>query len=123
MGGLPVITAPQPGPRPITHLSVEVLRRPIESPPPPPGASPPPLWGSEDHLHTLFGERVEFTTVERRVLNVTAFQRPTDWGEHFQQRYGPTITTRAHAGRNGRDREFDDALAAFCHEWNLGSDE
>jgi putative transposase len=31
MGGLPVITAPQPGPRPITHLSVEVLRRPIES--------------------------------------------------------------------------------------------
>jgi SAM-dependent methyltransferase len=93
------------------------------APPPPPGASPPPLWGSEDHLHTLFGERVEFTTVERRVLNVTAFQRPTDWGEHFQQRYGPTITTRAHAGRNGRDREFDDALAAFCHEWNLGTDE
>jgi transposase InsO family protein len=31
IGGLPVITAPQPGLRPITHLSIEVLRRPVES--------------------------------------------------------------------------------------------
>src|SRR4051794_41238939 len=29
------------------------------APPPPPGAQPPPLWGSEDHLAELFGERVE----------------------------------------------------------------
>jgi transposase InsO family protein len=31
IGGLPVIFAPQPGSRPITHLSLEVLRRPVES--------------------------------------------------------------------------------------------
>jgi transposase InsO family protein len=30
IGGLPVITAAQPGSRPITHLPVEVLRRPVE---------------------------------------------------------------------------------------------
>jgi SAM-dependent methyltransferase len=93
------------------------------APPPPPGASPPPLWGSEEHLHDLFGDRVEFTTLERRVLNVTAFRRPTEWGEHFTQLYGPTITTRANARRDGREREFDDALAAFCREWNLGTDD
>src|ERR671916_1178665 len=50
------------------------------APPPPPGASPPPLWGSEEHVHDLFGDRVEFTTLERRVLEVTAFRRPTEWG-------------------------------------------
>jgi SAM-dependent methyltransferase len=93
------------------------------APPPPPGASPPPLWGSEEHLHDLFGDRVEFTTLDRRVLDVTAFRRPTDWGEHFTQLYGPTITTRANARRDGREREFDDALAAFCREWNLGTDD
>jgi SAM-dependent methyltransferase len=93
------------------------------APPPPPGASPPPLWGSEEHLHDLFGDRVEFTTLDRRVLNVTAFRRPTEWGEHFTQLYGPTITTRANARRDGREREFDDALAAFCREWNLGTDD
>jgi SAM-dependent methyltransferase len=93
------------------------------APPPPPGASPPPLWGSEEHLHDLFGDRVEFTTLDRRVLNVTAFRRPTEWGEHFTQLYGPTITTRANARRDGRERGFDDALAAFCREWNLGPDD
>ena len=30
------------------------------APPPPPGAQPPPLWGGEDHVRELFGDRVEF---------------------------------------------------------------
>ncbi len=28
------------------------------APPPPPGASPAPLWGDEDHVRGLFGDRV-----------------------------------------------------------------
>ena len=28
------------------------------APPPPPGAQPPPLWGDEDHVRELFGDRV-----------------------------------------------------------------
>ena len=28
------------------------------APPPPPGADPPVLWGNEDHVRTLFGDRV-----------------------------------------------------------------
>src|SRR3954470_21002440 len=72
------------------------------APPPPPGAQPAPLWGSEAHVRALFGDRVEWTTLERRVLEVTAFDRPQDFGEHFKQRYGPTITTRARAAANGR---------------------
>src|SRR5918999_1532291 len=58
-------------------------------PPPPPGAQPPPLWGSEQHMYELFGGRVEFRTLERDVLEVTAFQDPQGWGEHFKELYGP----------------------------------
>ena len=83
----------------------------------------PPLWGSEEHLHDLFGDRVEFSTLDRRVLDVTAFRRPTGWGEHSARLYGPTIAVRANARRDGREREFDDALDAFCREWNLGTDD
>ena len=43
------------------------------APPPPPGAQPPPLWGSEEHLQALFGGRVELHTLERDVLEITAF--------------------------------------------------
>src|ERR687895_182998 len=42
------------------------------APPPPPGAQPPPLWGSEEHVSELFGDRVEFRTMERDTLELTA---------------------------------------------------
>jgi SAM-dependent methyltransferase len=92
-------------------------------PPPPPGAQPPPLWGGEDHLRGLLGDRVELTKVEKGVLEVTAFQRPDDYGEHFKDRYGPTIAARANAEKEGRAEEFDQVLSEFCAEWNRGGDE
>jgi SAM-dependent methyltransferase len=91
------------------------------APAPPPGASPPPLWGSEEHLSGLFGGRVEWHTLERDVLDITAFERPHDYAAHFKAKYGPTIAARANAERNGRADEFDAALDAFCDEWNLGT--
>jgi hypothetical protein len=91
------------------------------APPPPPGVQSPPLWGSEQHLDELFGANVAFGALERGVLEVTAFERPRDYGEHFKARYGPTITVRANAARNDRAQEFDDALNGFCDEWNRGT--
>jgi SAM-dependent methyltransferase len=91
------------------------------APPPPPGAQPPPLWGSEEHLRELFGDRVEWRTIERDVLEVTAFEHPRDYGEHFKARYGPTIIARANAERDGREADFDDALDRFSDEWNRGA--
>ena len=90
------------------------------APPPPPGASPPPLWGSEDHVRELFGDRVEWRTLERDVLEITAFKHAHDYGEHFKSRYGPTIAARANAVKNGRETELDEALDRFCDEWNRG---
>lgn len=91
------------------------------APPPPPGAQPPPLWGGEDHLRELLGDRVELGTLERDVLEITAFQHPGDYAEHFKQRYGPTIAARGNAAKEGREDEFDAALDQFCDEWNRGS--
>ena len=91
------------------------------APPPPPGAQPPPLWGGEDHLRELFGERVVWRTLEREDLDITAFEKPHDYGEHFKDKYGPTIAARANAEKDGRAEELDDALNRFCDEWNRGS--
>jgi SAM-dependent methyltransferase len=91
------------------------------APPPPPGAQPPPLWGNEEHLGNLFGARVDFRVLARDVLEITAFEHPRDYGEHFKALYGPTIAAQANARRTGREPEFNEALDRFCDEWNLGT--
>ena len=91
------------------------------APPPPPGASPPPLWGSEQHLLDLLGERVAIRSSERGTLDISAFSHPRDYGEFFKERYGPTIGVRKNAAANGRAEEFDAALDAFSEEWNRGT--
>jgi hypothetical protein len=83
--------------------------------------SPPPLWGSEAHLAELFGAAVDFAAPTRDALEVTAFEQPRDFGEHFKARYGPTIAAQANARRNGRDAELEAALDAFCDEWDRGT--
>ncbi len=91
------------------------------APPAPPGAQPPPLWGSEDHVRRLFGDRVDWRILARDVLEITAFERPRDYGEHFKALYGPTIAAQANAQANGREAEFVEALNEFCDEWNRGT--
>jgi SAM-dependent methyltransferase len=91
------------------------------APPPPPGAQPPPLWGSEEHVRELFGDRVRWRTLERDVLEVTAFETPQDQSEHFRTQYGPTLAARANAGREGREAELDEALDRLFAESNRGS--
>jgi hypothetical protein len=91
------------------------------APPPPAGAQSPPLWGSEQHLDGLLGDRITLSSQQRDVLDVTAFDEPADYGQHFKERYGPTISIRANAAKDGRADEFDAALDAFCEEWNRGN--
>ena len=93
------------------------------APPPPPGAQPAPLWGSEQHLSKLFRDRVDFRTLERKMLEIAAFERPRDYGEHFKERYGPTIIAQTNARNNGREPEFNEALDQFCDQWNRGTTE
>lgn len=89
--------------------------------PPPPGVQPAPLWGSQEHLTGLFGERVAFSVVERDHLEVTAFAERYEYAAHFKAYYGPTIATRAYAETQGVAGELDRALDAFCDTWDRGS--
>jgi SAM-dependent methyltransferase len=93
------------------------------APAPPPDAQSPQLWGSETHLSELFDDRVDFGTLQRGVLEVTAFEKPRDFGEHFKAHFGPTIAARANAAKTGREAELDAALDEFCDEWNRGTGE
>ncbi|WP_029113524.1 class I SAM-dependent methyltransferase [Mycobacterium sp. URHB0044] len=61
------------------------------APPPPPGAQPPPLWGNEDHVRALLGDRVIDVTTERRMLAVTQFADGAEFRDYFKTLYGPTI--------------------------------
>jgi SAM-dependent methyltransferase len=91
------------------------------APSPPPGAQPPPLWGSEDHVRELFDDRVEYRSMKRGVLEVTAFQRPQDFVDHFVSNYGPTIVTRGNAAKSGLDAELDAKLLDLAERRNLGT--
>ena len=58
---------------------------------PPPGAQPPPLWGREDHVRGLFGDRVVDVTATRQTLRVDHFADPAAFRDYFKANYGPTI--------------------------------
>ncbi|MGW8889821.1 class I SAM-dependent methyltransferase [Streptomyces sp. NPDC055749] len=63
------------------------------APKPPPGAQPPPLWGREDHVRALLGDRVTDVDAQRRTVRVELFGKPGDFREFFKANYGPTIAT------------------------------
>ncbi|MFJ6939906.1 class I SAM-dependent methyltransferase [Streptomyces sp. NPDC101132] len=85
------------------------------APPPPPGASPPPLWGSEEHVRELFGDRVSGLAAQRRTVRVDRFARPEDFREFFKTCYGPTIATyRAVGDDPERVAALDGALSELA---------
>lgn len=61
------------------------------APPPPPGAQPPSLWGNEDHVRALLGDRVTDVEVRRQSVRVTRFEKPEMFRDYFKANYGPTI--------------------------------
>ena len=61
------------------------------APAPPPGAQPPPLWGSEEHVRALLGDRVTEVSASRASLVVDEFATPAAFRDYFKANYGPTI--------------------------------
>jgi ubiquinone/menaquinone biosynthesis C-methylase UbiE len=83
------------------------------APPPPPGAQPPPLWGQEDHIRALLGDRVTDVVTERRNLVVDHFPDGAAFRDYFKATYGPTIAVyRNIEGDADRVAELDAAIAA-----------
>jgi SAM-dependent methyltransferase len=83
-------------------------------PAPPPGVQPPPLWGSEDHVHELLGERVTDLVAERRTLTVDRFADGAAFRDYFKANYGPTISAYRAIGEDPqRVAALDADLAAL----------
>lgn len=59
--------------------------------PPPAGASPGPLWGNEDHVRELFGDRVSELRATKELLRVDRFSSGAEFRDFFKATYGPTI--------------------------------
>jgi ubiquinone/menaquinone biosynthesis C-methylase UbiE len=89
------------------------------APPPPPDASPPPLWGSEEHVRTLFGDRVSDLTSRRQTVHIDHSASPLEFREYWKRNYGPTIAAyRFNQDQPERLDALDRDFLAFLTESN-----
>ena len=63
-------------------------------PPPPSGAASPAMWGSEQHVRELFGDRVEWLELKRREY-VEGAESPHAYCELFKETFGPMVAIYA----------------------------
>jgi SAM-dependent methyltransferase len=80
-------------------------------PPPPPLAEPPALWGSEEHVRTLFdgtGVELEF---ERDAVQPAPFDSTDEAIEFMSTRFGPMIMARQLTEASGRWHDLRSDLA------------
>jgi SAM-dependent methyltransferase len=92
------------------------------APPPPAGAQPPPLWGREDHVRSLLGDRVTGITARRETVRVDKFTSPEDFRDYFKACYGPTIAAyRGIADDPQRTAALDHDLADLARRHDSGT--
>lgn len=82
-------------------------------PAPPAGVQPPPLWGDENHVRSLLGDRVGDVSATRQTVRVDTFPDPDAFRDFFKAHYGPTVAAyRGIAGEPERvaalDRDLSD---------------
>jgi ubiquinone/menaquinone biosynthesis C-methylase UbiE len=91
------------------------------APPPPPGAQPAPLWGNEDHLAGLFGDRLTDVVAVRQKLTVDTFGTAEEFREFFKATYGPTIAVYSFIGDDTeRVEALDRELAELARRHDVG---
>lgn len=89
-------------------------------PPPPGGALPPLLWGSEDHVRELFGERVE-SLLLKRASYAEGAANPAAYVELFTESFGPVVAIRRGlADQPERLAAFDRDFLDFAVRANRG---
>jgi SAM-dependent methyltransferase len=92
------------------------------APAPPPGAQPPPLWGDENHVRALLGDRVTGVSARRQTVRVEHFATPEAFRDYFKACYGPTIAVYRHiAADPERVAALDRELADLARQHDLGT--
>jgi len=93
------------------------------TPPAPPGAQPPPLWGDENHVRALLGDRVTDVVTRRQMLTTDRFPTPGAWRDYWKAAYGPTVAVyHGIADDASRVAALDHDLAALAARYDRGTD-
>jgi len=93
------------------------------APPPPPGASPAPLWGDEDHVRELFGDRVTNLELRRQEIVIDHSPSPLKFREYWKRNYGPTIAAyKFNVDNPERIADLDRDFLDFVTEWNKSAE-
>ena len=91
------------------------------APPPPPGALPPPLWGSQEHVRELFGDRLDSLEMTRGEY-VERADSPRDYRDLFKQTFGPVVAIyRSLADQPDRLAALDRDFLEFATRSNRGA--
>lgn len=86
----------------------------------PPEALPPVLWGDEQHVRELFGDRVASLEMARHEY-VERAATPQAYVDLFYETFGPTVALRALlADQPDRAAAFDRDFLDFAERWNSG---
>jgi ubiquinone/menaquinone biosynthesis C-methylase UbiE len=92
------------------------------APPPPAGALSPVLWGDEDHIRALLGDRVDTLKMERRTY-VERAESPAAYRRLFEETFGPVVALRsALSADTERLAAFDRDFAEFSERENRRAD-
>ena len=88
--------------------------------PPPPGAQPPLLWGQEEHVSALFGDRITGLAMRRQSTRVDCFATPQEFRDRFKTCYGPTVSAYRSIAEDPErvaalDRALDDLARRHDH--------
>lgn len=91
--------------------------------PAPAGALPPPLWGDEDHVRALLGDRVTGIVTEKRVVTLDRFATPAEFWTYWKNVYGPTIAVYRRIADNPDDvAALDRDLHDLTVRYDRGTD-
>ena len=90
-------------------------------PPPPAGSLPPLMWGSEEHVKELFGDRVATLNMTRHEYVEVALS-PQEYCRFFKATFGPAVAVYSSlAGEPDREAALDREFLEFATRANRGS--
>jgi len=88
--------------------------------PPPAGVKPPSLWGTEERLRELLGDRIAALDAERRNF-VFRYKSPQHWIDTFRTYYGP-MNKAFNALDNDRQETLNADLVGLAQKFNRATD-
>ncbi len=92
------------------------------APTPPPGSYPPVLWGDEEHVRGLFGDRVSLELTRMEYVERSP-GGPVEYRDLFKTTFGPFVALYGMLEASDSDRAdaFDRAFLEFATSQNRGT--